>query len=333
MWGTDNLTSADSNQTTNWSVRALGIEEAAVLDLISPPTGAHLLSGLGDVNGFRHDDLSVSPRQGMFTNPMFGNTESLDFAQSNPSIIVRIGNGQPGKRGAYSLDGGMTWSPFASNPSLGRRSIGKIAVSADGGTIVWSPATGTPFYSRDFGTTWNSCMGIFKNLFVISDRVNSSKFYAFDGNTGDIYMSTDTGINFSVISTNLPIGQGQLQAVPNREGDLWLAGNANGIYRSINSGQSFMKLSSVQEASAIGFGKPKPGKSFSAVYMVGKVNNIKGVFRSDDEGKTWVRINDDHHQYGWIGRTVIGDPRIYGRVYLGTNGRGILYADPVQAAQ
>jgi xyloglucan-specific exo-beta-1,4-glucanase len=57
---------------------------------------------------------------------------------------------------------------------------------------------------------------------------------------------------------------------------------------------------------------------------------VQGVFRSADEGASWIRINDDQHQYGWIGQTVAGDPRVFGRVYLGTNGRGILRGDPVR---
>jgi hypothetical protein len=39
-----------------------------------------------------------------------------------------------------------------------------------------------------------------------------------------------------------------------------------------------------------------------------------------------VRINDDQHQYGSIG-SVTGDPRIYGRVYFATGGRGVIYGD------
>jgi hypothetical protein len=54
----------------------------------------------------------------------------------------------------------------------------------------------------------------------------------------------------------------------------------------------------------------------------GKVNNVIGIFRSTNAGKSWTRINDDHLQWGSIG-TVVGDPRVFGRVYLGTNGRGI----------
>jgi photosystem II stability/assembly factor-like uncharacterized protein len=58
------------------------------------------------------------------------------------------------------------------------------------------------------------------------------------------------------------------------------------------------------------------------------VDQFQALFRSDDEGKHWVRINDDQHQYGWINH-VTGDPRIYGRVYFGTGGRGVVYGDPV----
>jgi xyloglucan-specific exo-beta-1,4-glucanase len=54
---------------------------------------------------------------------------------------------------------------------------------------------------------------------------------------------------------------------------------------------------------------------------------VAGVFRSDNGGTGWVRINDDAHRYGNAGEALAGDPRVYGRVYLGTNGRGILYAD------
>jgi len=50
------------------------------------------------------------------------------------------------------------------------------------------------------------------------------------------------------------------------------------------------------------------------------------VFRSDDGGNTWTALADPQHQYGNI-TLVSGDPRVYGRVYLGVNGRGVIYGD------
>jgi hypothetical protein len=40
-----------------------------------------------------------------------------------------------------------------------------------------------------------------------------------------------------------------------------------------------------------------------------------------------VRINDDQHQFASTNSAITGDPRIYGRVYVGTNGYGIVYGD------
>jgi xyloglucan-specific exo-beta-1,4-glucanase len=43
---------------------------------------------------------------------------------------------------------------------------------------------------------------------------------------------------------------------------------------------------------------------------------------------SWSRINDNQHQYALTNAAITGDPRIYGRAYFGTNGRGIIYGDP-----
>ena len=119
------------------TVGAAGLEETAVITLVSPPTGAHLISGLGDIGGFRHDDLTVSPKSGMYTNPVFTNTDSIDFAEADPRLVARVGRGGRGTNGAFSTDNGVTWTPFATAPT-GSRGSGSIAVSADGGTLVWA---------------------------------------------------------------------------------------------------------------------------------------------------------------------------------------------------
>jgi hypothetical protein len=87
-------------------------------------------------------------------------------------------------------------------------------------------------------------------------------------------------------------------------------------------------MKGVEATETVGFGKAAPGQSYDAIYLVGVVKGVAGVFRSDDKGKNWEQINDDRHRFGWIGQVITGDPRLYGRVYLATNGRGIIYGDP-----
>ena len=62
------------------------------------------------------------------------------------------------------------------------------------------------------------------------------------------------------------------------------------------------------------------------MYLAGTIQGQAGVFRSINKGQSWVRINDDQHQWGLI-LQISGDPRIYGRVDVGTHGRGTLYGD------
>lgn len=41
--------------------------------------------------------------------------------------------------------------------------------------------------------------------------------------------------------------------------------------------------------------------------------------------------HDNQHQYALTNSTITGDPRIYARVYFGTNGRGIIYGAPANS--
>jgi hypothetical protein len=83
----------------------------------------------------------------------------------------------------------------------------------------------------------------------------------------------------------------------------------------------------VHGASAIALGKAKPGSGYSAaVYVVGVVGGVWGVYRSDDAGSTWQRFNDDASQFGGIG-VMAADQNIYGRIYISGTGRGMLYSN------
>jgi len=328
IWESRDAVAAERGGATHWVVGAAGLEETAVIDLISPPEGAHLFSGLGDIGGFRHEDLNTSPPEGMLQNPQLDNTDSLDFAERKPGVVVRVGRGHS-SHGGYSTDGGAAWTPFATEPA-GSRGGGSAAVSADGSTIVWAGSGGDPAYTRDLGATWTPVQGYPQTARVIADRANPRVFYAFSPVDGKVYGSTDGGAHFAVRGGLSPSrdNNGRLRAVPGAEGDLWLTTDG-GLYHSTDGGHQFARLKTIDKADSIGFGKAAPGSSYPALYVIGKAGKVEGFFRSDDTGKSWVRINDDQHQYGLVG-PIIGDPRIYGRVYVGTNGRGVLYADPIR---
>lgn len=317
LWSTQD---ADNQRQIHWQIAGNGIEETAVIDLLSPLSGPHLISGLGDIGGFTHEQLDQSPSEGMTLNPILGNVDCLD---QSDQITVRVGRGNDG-HGGYSKDHGKTWVKFPNEPP--KAEGGSVSVMANSRSILWSPSGQSPSYTSDFGQTWFPVRGLEGSVRVFADRKNSQKAYAID-ERGGFFRSTDGGKNFARMLSSLPARTGKPSAPFDRGNDIWIP-SESGLFRSNDGGESFMKVSSVDSAEGIGFGMPRRKGDFPAIYLNGKVQGEFGVFRSEDQGHRWLKISDPQHEYGTRG-VVTGDPKLFGRVYLGTNGRGILYGDPI----
>jgi photosystem II stability/assembly factor-like uncharacterized protein len=337
IWASTNASAVDDGKPVTWIFLDKGLEETVPLALVSPATGAHLISGVGDIDGFRHDDVDVSPPQGTFAGPRFSSTRDLAYASGKPEVIVRIGNGgRGGAHAAISEDGGTTWKALGRDPQGGNGGTGKLALSADGSVIVWAVQRGSAFATFDRGTTWTNCQG-FSGGSIVADPVNPSCFYAFDAQNGKLLVSTNQAASFEATVALLPAAQGNagrgggggvLAATTGMKGDIWVGSRNGGLYHSTDGGESFTKLDNVSGADALGFGKAAPGKTLPAIFLLGNINQLHARYRSDDAGQTWVRIDDDQHQYANADvPMIIGDPRIYGRVYFTTGGRGVIYGD------
>lgn len=350
-WETFNLSAVERGEPVKWSILSEGIEETVPLELYAPAKGARLISGIGDYGGFTHFDLNRPDPLGSHANPHFGNTNGVSGAWLKQELIVRVGTlfgHQPGARPiSYSEDGGRNWTMCASLPTEKARN-GHIAVSADGSSWVWTPDLSDAFLTRDRGTTWQPCLGLPKNIRVIADKQNPQRFYAIDAVAEILYNSEDGGATFHADTVKLTVkrtrrapsaqpahrgdprgGQDRIYSTPGREKDLWIAAY-DGLYHSTaQDGFDFRALDKVRTLYAFGFGKAKPGSDYPALYIIGVVNGQYGFFRSDDAAASWVRINDDAHQYGLV-LHICGDMQEYGRVYIGTHGRGIVTGVPAQ---
>jgi xyloglucan-specific exo-beta-1,4-glucanase len=303
--------------TTTWKFNAKGIEETVALDIVST-LGGPMFSVIGDYDGFKHSDVTAFAP---IHSPTMGTTSGIASASLNSNILLRVG-----KAMYYTTNQGTTWTSCTINGTQG-----KVAVSADGATFLHCPSTSSTMYrSTTNGSSWTASTGIsITDATPVADQYNKNKFYAYDPGTGAVLISTDAGVSFTTAGNAGTGGSKIIRTVPGSEGHIWVALYGGGLTRSVNSGQSFTKITSVSSCSAVGLGKAAPGANYLSLYIWGTVNAVTGVFRSIDQGQTWLRINDDAHQYGGPGngQFVIGDMNVYGRVYMSSVGRGIPYAD------
>jgi hypothetical protein len=358
----------------HWRASVEGHEEICLFELVSLPKGAPLISGSMDIGGLRHTDLHkmpVSQMVGIKTpyNNAPEDVTDIDFCEADPNFVVVTGgwkyqdwNNDP-KLGAmgYSTDNGVTWQNFPGRPFADARG-GRISVAAnDSNNIVFVPRDtlngvnkgNTPVYfTKDRGKTWMAAkgapLGMIFGEFVYtfyqpleSDRAKPNTFYLWDRRDGRFYRSGDGGENWAHVST-LPkqsgahFNQHWLRAAPGMAGEVWLAADDQGLFRSSDGGDTWTKFDGVSKAWRFGWGLPLPGRKNPTAYMMGKIagDDIKqtvALYRSDDMGATWVRLNEASQGWGQA-ITVNGDRQVAGRIYVGTNGRGIFYGVPAKAS-
>jgi hypothetical protein len=270
----------------------------------------------------------------------------------------------PNVLGAYSTDSGVTWTAFASNhPDAAANLTEKSSIAVTKpNNVIWAPGLARPAYTTDNGATWSytnlpalPAVGIDRGYHIVADRKNPNKVYAYDSggawwnrwsDTAHFWYSTDGGHTFTESASFKNAGAlvtdfdtSSIAVNPNTEGDLW-AVDGYSILHSTDSGVTWTKLNvtaadwgshqpwewpDVYGASSIALGKAPAGATYSAsIYVVGIINNVWGVYRSDNGGKTWMRINDDKHQYAGIGN-LAADQVVPGRVYAAGAGRGVFF--------
>lgn len=237
---------------------------------------------------------------------------------------------------------------------------GWAAISADGETIVW--AVGAVIsatrlvYTNDLGENWTKSKVYDKDnkiideeevtIKIMADRVNPNIFYGFGKNIGGatFYISKDKGESFKQISAPKGFPQVTLSGIDSempyeirvesgKQGVIWMAMQQYGLWRInydliSNTFSGEIVSAKGDYINRIGFGKAVINSDIKMLFTSGTIGNEYGFWRSEDGGRSWTRVNDDLNQFGDI-RSITGDSRVFGRIYVGTGTRGVVYGDPI----
>lgn len=234
---------------------------------------------------------------------------------------------------------------------------GWVAMSADGQNLVWSVADNIRLpmefviFSRDGGNSFRRVRildrdggvvtgGCFK---AFADPVLSLRFYGFD-DRGRVYRSDDGGETFCLLDTTLPAAdfglidtanETEVRPAAGESGLFYLALGKHGLWklhdRPGDDRVTCRLLTAAGESCMhVGLGLGKPGGDYlhgcRALYVSGVIGGAYGFYRTTDEGKSWQRLNTERQMFGLI-NSMDGDKRVYGRFYIGTGTRGLIYGE------
>ncbi|UCF35691.1 MAG: hypothetical protein JSU96_12725 [Acidobacteriota bacterium] len=314
--------STDSGQ--NWA--AVNTELDIRTLVIDPLTRSILYAGTGTAKGvFRSTDegRSWQPVNGGLTHA----AAKLVIDPLNPSTLYAATWGGGIFRTA---DSGTTWVPV--NNGLTAERFLELAINPVNPSILYAGAPagqrwdriGGLFRTIDCGQSWTRIddFGCDQINTILIDPENPLTVYAGTGfadtyacPTG-IFRSTDGGDSWSSINSGLPspFTVDTLAADPLNPSILY-AGNYLGKFvRSIDAGESWVVTAAYQPAFWLVIDPLNP----SILYA----GNKGGVFRSPDQGETWVEVNN-----GLIGgyqiRALAMDPKTHPTLYAGEDGAGM----------
>ena len=240
---------------------------------------------------------------------------------------------------------------------------GWVAMSANGENIVWTVGdrfrvtADAAVVSNDGGQTFKKCVIYDKTgslvtddrgFKVFSDRVKNRLFYAF-GDASQIYVSRDGGNTFceKILPEGFPevefhyidgADKTEVRGDAGRSGIFYLALQEHGLWKlTYNAETDELKAKHLtvdkEAVYAVGLGVRTPGGPYlgadKAIYIAGSIGGEYGFYRSFDDAKTWERINTEKQMFGTI-MSMDGDSRTFGRFFIATGTRGLIYGEQVE---
>lgn len=224
----------------------------------------------------------------IFDDQPTGSIGDVAVAPSNPDVIY-VGTGEGLQRpdlsvgnGMYkSTDGGKTWKHLGLDKV---QQIGGLAVDPTDENRVFVAALGKPYGP-------NPERGIYRSL----DGGNTwEKVLYMDENTGAIQVTIDPN-NPQVVFADMWAGR-----LAPWENGMW-NGKESGLFKSTDGGLSWKKITvglptTEQRLGRIGFCiAPSDSKRMYATVDAGLES---GIYRSDDAGESWYRIQTDDRYWG-----------------------------------
>jgi photosystem II stability/assembly factor-like uncharacterized protein len=239
-----------------------------------------------------------------------GSIGAIGVSDSDPNVVY-VGTGEAEVRGNASAGRGMFRSDDAGRTwhFVGLRDAGQI------GRVVVDPRDADRVYVAALGHAFgpNAMRGVFRST--------------DGGKTWDkvLFVSDSTGaIDIAMDPSNPRILYASMWRAERRPWTMIDGAHEGGVYKSTDGGDTWKKLTGLPDdligKSSVAVSPADPDRVWVLMVAGSHAGTIDegGLYRSDDAGKSWTRLNHNHKllQRGWYYIHVTADPRDENTVYV-----------------